>query len=60
MMKHDESPWDDVSEDAKSFIRKCFTVDQNKRPGFDLLLADPWLAGDVSDTHLGKSRQRNL
>jgi calcium/calmodulin-dependent protein kinase I len=54
----DECPWDDVSEPAKEFIRQCFTVDQFTRPGFDMLLAHPWLAGDVSDNHLGKSKQK--
>jgi serine/threonine protein kinase len=50
--------WDEVSESAKDFIRKCFTVDQSQRPSFDQLLVDGWLAADVADKHLSASKTK--
>lgn len=38
--------WQNVSETAKQFVRKCLTVDPTNRPTSDDLLADPWLQTD--------------
>ena len=35
--------WDDISENAKDFIRKCLTRDQNSRPSINELFEHPWI-----------------
>ncbi len=37
--------WQGVTEKAKSFVRKCLTVDPTNRPTATELLKDPWLDG---------------
>lgn len=43
--------WQGVSADAKSFVRKCLTVDPTNRPTVAELLVDPWLK-DVRDSYV--------
>jgi serine/threonine protein kinase len=35
--------WDQVSKEARSFIRLCLEVDQTQRPSAQELLEHPWL-----------------
>lgn len=35
--------WQNVSEQARQFVRRCLTVDPTNRPTSEELLADPWL-----------------
>lgn len=35
--------WRGVSEEGRSFVRKCLTVDPTNRPTVQELLDDPWL-----------------
>ena len=56
----DENPWEDVSDDAKDFIRQCFTVDQFKRPGLDVLLGHKWFQGAGNDKRLDTSKKKLL
>jgi serine/threonine protein kinase len=35
--------WDDISENAKDFIRKCLTRDQHARPSINELFEHPWI-----------------
>eukprot|EP00942_MAST-04A_sp_MAST-4A-sp1_P009364 g9364.t1 len=56
----DDNPWEDVSADAKDFIQQCFTVDQYKRPGLDVLLGHKWFDGAGNDKRLVKSKKKLL
>ncbi|KDO20510.1 CAMK/CAMK1 protein kinase [Saprolegnia parasitica CBS 223.65] len=48
-----ESPyWDDVSSEAKAFVRRMLVVDPSARATVDMLLNDVWITGDVSATPL--------
>lgn len=40
--------WDLVSNDAKNFIKKLLTYDENKRISADAALSDPWLVKNRS------------
>lgn len=40
-----------MSSEAKSFVRKCLTVDPTNRPTVAELLVDPWLK-DVRDSYV--------
>ena len=54
----DENPWADVSDDAKDFIKQCFTVDQYQRPSLDVLLAHKWFSGAGSGKKLVASKKK--
>ena len=38
--------WQRVSPHAKDFIKKCLTIDYEKRPQIRDLLRHPWIADD--------------
>jgi len=40
------SGWPRVSPNAKDFIKKCLTIDYEKRPQIKDLLRHPWIADD--------------
>ncbi|KAI7867584.1 kinase-like domain-containing protein [Spinellus fusiger] len=46
----DEQWWSGISEQAKSFIKRCLTIDPEKRMTAHEALDDPWLASDHPDT----------
>jgi serine/threonine protein kinase len=39
--------WDEVSEDAKNFIKRIFVIDPKERATPDHLLQDPWITKNV-------------
>jgi calcium-dependent protein kinase len=41
----EEQQWDDVSEEAKDFVRMLLTYDYEARPTAEAMLRHPWLAG---------------
>ncbi|KAF2096622.1 calcium/calmodulin-dependent protein kinase-like protein [Rhizodiscina lignyota] len=43
--------WNDVSDDAKDFIRKLLQVDPKKRPTSDEALQHIWLTGTTASNH---------
>jgi calcium/calmodulin-dependent protein kinase I len=54
----EQNPWDVCSSDAKDFIKKALTPDQDKRPGMKDLLLHPWLVND--DTRNAAAKTHNI
>ncbi|CAB9500986.1 MAP kinase-activated protein kinase 2 (Fragment) [Seminavis robusta] len=52
-----EETWDDVSEDAKDFVRMLLTYDADARPTAETMLQHPWLAPVRNDTRNEQQRR---
>lgn len=50
--------WDDISENAKDFIRKCLTRDKNARPSINELFEHPWIHEYIEE-QLEKSLEKS-
>jgi len=56
-----DSPyWDDISQDAKEFIRKLMCVDVEKRLSCDEALSHPWITGAKGDRNIHASVSEQL
>jgi calcium/calmodulin-dependent protein kinase I len=53
----DDECWDDVSEQAKDFIRHLLVKDPKERYTAEQAMAHPWLTSDASDKQLKISRK---
>lgn len=52
--------WRGVSEDAKDFIRRCLTIDPNRRMTAHEALQHPFVAGDISGRSAAREEGQNL
>lgn len=52
--------WRGVSEDAKDFIRRCLTIDPDRRMTAHEALQHPFVAGDVSGRSAAREEGQNL
>ena len=50
------NPWDEVSEEAKDFIKTLLTPSRESRPDFGAVLQHKWLTGLVADTEIAASK----
>jgi len=46
--------WDDISEDAKAFIKSMLTQDPNQRPSASDCLSNPWIKGNAPQRTLSR------
>lgn len=53
--------WTEISDSAKDVVKKCLTVDPEKRATPDELLAHPWISGgEASDKKFGGNYTKRL
>jgi calcium-dependent protein kinase len=55
-----KSYWQDISDDAKDFVRMMLERDPAKRPTAAEALKHKWLAGDVRDRKKGRQLSMNV